>query len=213
MAEVWHPARTRVYPDRVRDNPWFRTGSVWRDHKAFLAQFEGGFDRQEEDEDFAVVAPPRPTLRSIVEDRWDDWFNAELADQLRAACEYVQKDLEEPSIRAEVEGQPGVITFQPRRKKRPLPATGWTINLSRGSNYHVAMLFDDTVLREDEHWFWVGSRNYWYFTDTRGKRRSLSLRKTAWLLEYGTATQALSLQPLCKQRFCIAPDHHVPKES
>lgn len=217
---IWRPGRIRVYT-RHGENPWSRTGSIARDHRAFL-QGLGGPDRQEEDEDWEVVAPLRPTRR------WapggEPWAFA-VDEELFASL-----SVELPDLETEREPLPDRATVAERRqrardaaaakrirteKRRSLKAQPWRVTLERESNFRLLSELDARLLRtSDGHCLWI--QEHWSqnpgrlsMIDTKGFTRSLTIKQAVLVLERGDITKETRMTKDCDQVGCLAPDHHV----
>lgn len=220
---IWRPQRTRVFTVGY-DNPWSRSGDQVRSARAFL---EGiGLDRQEEVEDWEVVARPRPTRRhhEIVDDvvqSWA-WFDVELADDLVYQADYpsnsaeaamagVELAPETPDLaeRRRAQAQARVERMERVAKRRAAKAKPWRITLERDRNYALLMEVDRCLVRsQGGHTHYAGYLGPLRLTDTNGFVRSVTPKQAVFILERGDLDKETKMYKICTIAGCLAPEHY-----
>ena len=204
---IWRPQRTRVFTEAMQ-NPWSRTGWMARDHRAFYATL-GGVDRQEEDEDWPVLAPPRPTVRWVeTGDTWTWHVDGFEFEQLleRDRREWGEEYATSVPMAREAKAIPRV--YEERK----------VYDVLLEDNVAELDAFDDEIDRTDQVGHWVRIRAWHSRRDfvsplvscSDGHLRTITPQRAAWVLEYGSIRSTDRLKRRCggAPSLCVAPDHH-----
>lgn len=211
---IWRPGRVRVFT-RASENPWFRTGSIARDHRAFYDSLSGP-DRQEEDEDWEVLAPPRPT-RSWAPggEQWTFVVDEEVFANLpvedsepEPAADPVApaQSPQEHKTKALAER---ARAREARRKRAEAKRLPWRITLERERNYEILSELDGRVLRQPGgHVYPPEHLPRFELTDTRGFRRWVTTKQALLIIERGDVEKETRMIKFCPASGCIAPAHH-----
>lgn len=211
---IWRPGRVRVFA-RANENPWFRTGSIARDHRAFYDSLSGP-DRQEEDEDWEIVAPRRPT-RSWTpgEEHWTFVVDEEHFASLPVEFEDLEPDPDPVAPRMSPQEHKTKALAErarareARRKRVEAKRLPWRITLERERNYEILAEFDDRLIRHPGgHVYPPEHLPRFELTDTRGFRRWVTSKQALLIIERGDIEKETRMIKMCPASGCIAPDHH-----
>lgn len=190
---LWPAMRTRVYPARQYENPWFRQGRQAREQRAFLQSIAPQADRQEEDEDYDTWAPPRPT-RHFTERKdhildWEPDLDAEEQEWRRVQAEQLRKEQRRKELHEHA-------------RRRAWLALPWEFTVEDFTVFDQADALDQRISRRGGHWFYTWGS--WFTLGERPIRTHL----VAWYLQYGEITSSTVLRRTCDQKDCISPHHH-----
>jgi hypothetical protein len=186
---LWPARRTRVIPAKQYENPWFRSGWRAREERALLATLRPLADRQEEDEDYDVIAPLRPKRSWTEPDvsilNTESWYDPSLLEKMGA-----EPTPEERKAKREAANMYQVVF--------------WTLSLEDEDVWTTCLELDTRMQRgvQGDHWDFP---NRWVVVGGQRIRTHL----LAWLIEFGDLTAATMLKRTCVYKECVNPEHHV----